>query len=85
MLEQGAVNDVQLNDVEMQQPPVDNPTDSDYHSEAEGDSPIDDEEENSYPTDQVVCSVCEDWIELDLSMNSLRSLGFLSGNLFIYQ
>jgi len=79
MYEQVAANDVQLNDVEMQQPPADSPADSDYYSEVEGDSPIDSEEDNSYPTDQVVCSVFDDWIELDLSMESLRSLGFLSG------
>jgi hypothetical protein len=82
MFEQEAANDVQVNnDVEMQQqPPVEmSSTDSDYYSEVEGDSPIDSEEDNSYPADQVVCSVFDDWIELDLSMESLRSLGFLSG------
>jgi hypothetical protein len=80
MLEQEEANDVQqLNDVEMQQPLVVSTTDSDYYSETEGDSPIDNEEEDNYPSDSVVCSVYDDWIELDLSMDSLRSLGFLSG------
>ena len=79
MLEQEEANDVQqLNDVEMQQPLVVSSTDSDYYSETEGDSPIDNEEEDNYPSDSVVCSVY-DCIELDLSMDSLRSLGFLSG------
>ncbi|EFX72662.1 hypothetical protein DAPPUDRAFT_110519 [Daphnia pulex] len=56
MFEQEAANDVQVNnDVEMQQPPpVEmSSTDSDYYSEVEGDSPIDSEEDNSYPADQV--------------------------------
>jgi hypothetical protein len=83
MFEQEAANDVQVNnnvEMQQQQPPVEmSSTDSDYYSEVEGDSPIDSEEDNSYPADQVVCSALDDWIELDLSMESLRSLGFLSG------
>ncbi|XP_046462058.1 uncharacterized protein LOC124208325 [Daphnia pulex] len=82
MFEQEAANDVQVNnnvEMQQQQPQVEmSSTDSDYYSEVEGDSPIESEEDNSYPADQVVCSVFDDWIELDLSMESLRSLGFLS-------
>lgn len=61
----------------------DNSTDSDYFSEGEGSSPIDEDVwVNNNPANPVVCSVSDDWIELDLSTNCHRSLSFLSGDLF---
>lgn len=79
MLFEQEANDLQVNDVVMQEP-APSPIDSDYFSETDEDSPVDGQEENN-PSDPVVCSVSDDWIELDLSMDSLRSLGFLSGRL----
>lgn len=79
MLFEQEANDFQVNDVVMQEP-APSPIDSDYFSETDEDSPVDGQEENN-PSDPVVCSVSDDWIELDLSMDSLRSLGFLSGRL----
>ncbi|XP_045032167.1 uncharacterized protein LOC116924541 isoform X2 [Daphnia magna] len=76
MLFEQEENDLQVNDVVMQEP-APSPIDSDYFSETDEDSPVDGQEENN-PSDPVVCSVSDDWIELDLSMDSLRSLGFLS-------
>ncbi|KAK4005297.1 hypothetical protein OUZ56_007014 [Daphnia magna] len=76
MLFEQEANDLQVNDVVMQEP-APSPIDSDYFSETDEDSPVDGQEENN-PSDPVVCSVSDDWIELDLSMDSLRSLGFLS-------
>lgn len=79
MFEQEEANELQVNDVVMQEP-AGSPTDSDYFSETEEDSPVDSGEDDN-ASDPVVCSVSDDWIELDLSTDSLRSLGFLSGRL----
>lgn len=74
------LNDLHPNDVEMLQPAAESPSDSDYFSEGEGDSPVNACANGDHISmDSVDFSISEDWIELDLSRNSPRSLGFLSG------
>lgn len=65
--------DLDLDDLDVQQPPG-SPTDSDYYSSFEEESPSEDEEEDTVPV-----STSDDWLEFDLSAESAQSLSFLSG------
>lgn len=72
MLNQEA-NNVHMNEEAAQQNVNDLAAeDSDYFSESERDSPVNDNNgvERNRSSNQPPCSVSEDWIELDLCMNS---------------
>lgn len=70
-----ALNDLHFNDNLILQHPAVSPDDSDYFSEGERDSPVDDGlRENTRPTNPTAFSASDDWIELDLSVQAQRLL-----------